>query len=40
MDSGERVSETCEREVRQETGLQTHVTRLISVYSRPDRIGV
>jgi ADP-ribose pyrophosphatase YjhB (NUDIX family) len=36
VDPGESVSETCEREVREETGLQVRVRRLVGVYSDPD----
>jgi len=36
MDPGERIAETCVREVREETGLEVRVTRLIGVYSSPD----
>ena len=41
VDAGERVEETCIREVYEETGLNIRVTRLIGVYSDPhinDRI--
>ncbi len=40
MEPGESLSETCQREVREETGLQVRVTRLIGVYSSPDRLVV
>lgn len=36
VDAGENVAETCIREVREETGLDAHVVRLIGVYSSPD----
>jgi 8-oxo-dGTP pyrophosphatase MutT (NUDIX family) len=35
VDSGESVSEACEREVLEETGLIVRVKRLIGVYSDP-----
>jgi len=38
LDSGESVSETCIREVFEETGLIVEVERLISVYSSPDML--
>ncbi len=38
MEPGESLSETCRREVREETGLQVRVIRLIGVYSSPDRL--
>jgi len=38
LDSGESVSETCIREVFEETGLIVEVSRLISVYSSPDML--
>ena len=38
MDAGESVTETCEREVREETGLEVRVVRFIGVYSSPHRI--
>lgn len=36
MDPGESVAETCVREVREETGLEVEVVRLIGLYSSPD----
>ena len=36
INSGESVAETCMREVQEETGLLTRITRLIGVYSSPD----
>ncbi|MDP9315070.1 MAG: NUDIX domain-containing protein [Chloroflexota bacterium] len=38
MDVGESVTETCEREVQEETGLHVRVTKLIGVYSTPHRL--
>ena len=38
LDSGETVSETCIREVLEETGLAVEVERLIAVYSNPDML--
>ena len=38
MDPGESVTETCEREVWEETGLRVRVLRLIGVYSDPNRL--
>jgi ADP-ribose pyrophosphatase YjhB (NUDIX family) len=38
MEPGESVTETCIREVLEETGLVVSVTRLIGVYSDPDRL--
>ena len=35
---GESASETCIREVMEETGLQVQVTRLIGVYTTPDML--
>ncbi len=35
---GESVEETAVREVREETGLEVRITRLIGVYSSPDVI--
>ncbi len=38
VESGESVTEACEREVWEETGLKVRVTRLIGVYSNPDQL--
>ena len=38
LDSGESVSETCAREVLEETGLVVEVGHLIAVYSSPDMV--
>ncbi|CAG0950046.1 ADP-ribose pyrophosphatase [Anaerolineae bacterium] len=38
MDAGESVTQACEREVWEETGLRVRVTRLIGVYSNPDQL--
>jgi ADP-ribose pyrophosphatase YjhB (NUDIX family) len=38
VDAGESVSEACEREVLEETGLIVKVKRLIGVYSDPHRL--
>ena len=38
VDPGESVAETCIREVKEETGLDVRITRLIGVYSSPDMI--
>lgn len=35
MESGESVSEACEREVFEGTGLKVNVTHLIGVYNNP-----
>ena len=35
MEPGESVTEGCAREVREETGMQVKVTRLIGVYTNP-----
>ena len=40
MDPGESVSEACEREVWEETGLRVRVTRLVGVYSYSDQLVV
>ena len=38
MESGESVSETCVREVLEETGLEVDLGRLIAVYTSPDMV--
>ena len=38
VDAGERVEETCIREVYEETGLNVRVIRLVGVYSDPNRL--
>ena len=40
VDPGETVSEACEREVLEETGLQVRVKRLIGIYSYSDQLVV
>jgi len=40
IDPGESVSEGCEREVWEETGLRVRVARLTGVYSDPNRLTV
>jgi 8-oxo-dGTP pyrophosphatase MutT (NUDIX family) len=40
MDSGESVTEACEREVWEETGLRGRVKRLVGVYSHTDQLAV
>jgi len=37
---GESVTEACEREVWEETGLNVRITRLTGVYSNPNRLTV
>ena len=37
-ESGESVTETCIREVLEETGLQVRIIRLLGVYSSPHRL--
>jgi ADP-ribose pyrophosphatase YjhB (NUDIX family) len=36
MESGESFSEACKREVREETGLEVNVNRLIGIYTSPN----
>ena len=38
MDAGESPSETCIREVLEETGLHVRATRLVGVYSDPNQL--
>jgi 8-oxo-dGTP pyrophosphatase MutT (NUDIX family) len=38
IEAGETVSESCEREVWEETGLRVRVLRLTGVYSDPDQV--
>ncbi len=38
MEPGESASETCIREVEEETGLQVTIKRLIGVYTTPDQL--
>ncbi len=38
MDPGEDLAETCIREVKEETGLDVKIKRLIGIYSSPDVI--
>jgi 8-oxo-dGTP pyrophosphatase MutT (NUDIX family) len=40
MDPGETVEEACIREVWEETGLKVKISRLVGIYSTPDRISV
>ena len=37
MDKGETIEQTAVREAREETGLDVEITKLIGVYSKPDR---
>jgi ADP-ribose pyrophosphatase YjhB (NUDIX family) len=38
MEAGESLSETCQREVLEETGLIVKIIRLVSVYTSPHRL--
>lgn len=40
LDPGESVTEMCEREVFEETGLKVRVVRLTGVYSNPNRLTI
>jgi ADP-ribose pyrophosphatase YjhB (NUDIX family) len=40
MEAGERADEACAREVREETGLEVRVGKLVGVYANPDRLVV
>ena len=40
IDPGESVTEGCEREVFEETQLRVRVTRLIGIYSNPNRLTI
>jgi 8-oxo-dGTP pyrophosphatase MutT (NUDIX family) len=40
MEAGESVTEACEREVWEETGLRIRVKRLVGVYSHADQLVV
>src|SRR5829696_3414234 len=40
VESGESVTDACEREVFEETGLNVRVKRLVGVYSHPDQLSV
>lgn len=40
MEAGESVTEACEREVWEETGLRVRVKRLVGVYSHSDQLVV
>ena len=40
LDPGESISETCEREMLEETGLVVRVKRLVGVYSNADLLTV
>ena len=35
MEAGESLTEACAREVKEETGLEVRVTRLVAVYTNP-----
>jgi 8-oxo-dGTP pyrophosphatase MutT (NUDIX family) len=38
MDVGERIADTAVREVREETGLNVEVTRIVGIYSDPAHV--
>jgi 8-oxo-dGTP pyrophosphatase MutT (NUDIX family) len=38
LEPGESVSEACERETLEETGLTVRVKKLVSIFSSPDRL--
>ena len=40
VEAGESVSEACEREFFEETGLTVEVVRLVGIYSNPDELVV
>ena len=40
VEAGESVAECCQRVVREGTGLAVRVTRLIGIYTTPDRIKI
>jgi ADP-ribose pyrophosphatase YjhB (NUDIX family) len=40
VEAGETVSETCIREMREETSLEVRIVRLSGVYSNPDQLVV
>ena len=38
LDSGENASECCIREVREETGLEAEIVKLVGIYTSPDMV--
>jgi ADP-ribose pyrophosphatase YjhB (NUDIX family) len=38
VEAGESIDEACSREVLEETGLQVRVTRLVGIYSDPNKL--